>query len=334
MLKKLSAPTDLTVGTPWKCILTFTLPMIIGNIAQQLYSTVDSIVVGKYIGDNALAAVGSAMPILNMLLVLFIGISAGASIMVSQYFGAKDRDSLSHTVGNCITATIIACVALIAVTLPVIRPLLKILNTPESILEWCVDYLSISIIGVAGMAYYNILSGILRGMGDSYSALIYLLIATVLIFVAYPLFKKAEKSPKVMYSILFFFLATIIAYTCFVIFNSANLSGTTVEEAENYASALKNGFTLLGCGVGILVVYAVDLKWIKFETKAVWWAQVLKVVGGLALVLITKELLRSPLELLFNSHLIARSIRYFIIVLVGGTLWPMTFRFFAKLGKK
>lgn len=178
------------------------------------------------------------------------------------------------------------------------------------------------------------LSRMYLGVHTPADVLVSVLIATVLIFVAYPLFKKAEKSPKVMYSILFFFLVTIIAYTCFVIFNSANLSGTTVEEAENYASALKNGFTLLGCGVGILVVYAVDLKWIKFETKAVWWAQVLKVVGGLALVLITKELLRSPLELLFNSHLIARSIRYFIIVLVGGTLWPMTFRFFAKLGKK
>ena len=178
------------------------------------------------------------------------------------------------------------------------------------------------------------LSRMYLGVHTPADVLVSVLIATILIFVAYPLFKKAEKSPKVMYSILFFFLVTIIAYTCFVVFNSANLSGTTVEEAENYASALKNGFTLLGCGVGILVVYAVDLKWIKFETKAVWWAQVLKVVGGLALVLIAKELLRSPLELLFNSHLIARSIRYFIIVLVGGTLWPMTFRFFAKLGKK
>lgn len=178
------------------------------------------------------------------------------------------------------------------------------------------------------------LSRMYLGVHTPADVLVSVLIATILIFVAYPLFKKAEKSPKVMYSILFFFLITIIAYTCFVIFNSTNLSGTTVEEAENYASALKNGFTLLGCGVGILVVYTADLKWIKFETKAVWWAQVLKVVGGLALVLITKELLRSPLELLFNSHLIARSIRYFIIVLVGGTLWPMTFRFFAKLGKK
>jgi len=170
----------MTVGKPWKSIVMFTIPMLIGNIAQQLYSTVDSIVVGNYVGDNALAAVGSVMPILNMLLVLFVGISAGASIMVSQYLGAKDRESLSYTVGNCITATIIASIALMAVALPVLRPLLKLLNTPASILDWCVDYLSISIIGIVGMAYYNILSGILRGLGDSFSALVYLLIATVI----------------------------------------------------------------------------------------------------------------------------------------------------------
>ena len=82
-VKKLFKATDMTVGAPWKQIVMFTLPMLIGNIAQQLYSTVDSIVVGHYIGDNALAAVGSAMPLLNLMLVLFIGISAGATIMVS-----------------------------------------------------------------------------------------------------------------------------------------------------------------------------------------------------------------------------------------------------------
>jgi Na+-driven multidrug efflux pump len=95
----------MTIGTPWKSILQFTFPMLIGNIAQQLYNTVDTIVVGKYVGDNALSAVGSAGPLINMLLVLFIGISAGASIMVSQYFGARNRESLSQTIGNCITVT-------------------------------------------------------------------------------------------------------------------------------------------------------------------------------------------------------------------------------------
>ena len=169
---------DMTQGTPWKTILAFTMPMLIGNIAQQLYNTVDSIVVGQYIGDNALAAVGSCGPIVNMLLVLFIGISAGASIMVSQYFGAKNREALSHTIGNCITATAICSVVLVVVMTPLIRPILVALNTPESILDWCVGYLSISLWGIAGMAYYNILSGILRGLGDSFWPLIFLLIAT------------------------------------------------------------------------------------------------------------------------------------------------------------
>ncbi len=180
MIKKLSSPTDMTVGTPWKGILEFTLPMIIGNIAQQLYNTVDSIVVGKYIGDNALAAVGSAAPILNLLLVLFIGISAGATIMVSQYFGARNRESLSYTIGNSITITAIACIGLIIIAAPLIRPVLVMLNTPETILDGCSDYLMISLVGMAGMGYYNILSGIIRGLGDSFSVLIYLIVATVI----------------------------------------------------------------------------------------------------------------------------------------------------------
>lgn len=109
-IRKLFQATDMTVGEPWKQIIRFTVPMLIGNIAQQLYNTVDSIVVGQYVGDNALAAVGSAMPILNLLLVLFIGISMGASIMVAQYFGAKQKEELSYTVGNCILLTAIAVV--------------------------------------------------------------------------------------------------------------------------------------------------------------------------------------------------------------------------------
>ena len=176
--KKLYEPTDMTVGKPWKSILTFTLPMLIGNIAQQLYSTVDSIVVGRYIGDNALAAVGSSLPILNMLLVLFIGISAGASVMVAQYFGAKNRDGLSYSIGNAITVTAVACIALMIAATPFVRPVLKLLNTPDTIIDWCADYLTISLVGIAGMAYYNILSGIIRGLGDSFTPLIYLLVAT------------------------------------------------------------------------------------------------------------------------------------------------------------
>ena len=179
-LRKFFAPVDMTVGTPWKNIALFTIPMVIGNIAQQLYNTVDSIVVGKFVGDNALAAVGSASPIFNLLLVLFIGISVGTSVMVSQYFGAKDRKQLSHAIGCSITLTALASVVIMVAGSIFVRPLLEMLNTPESIIDWCDSYLTVLMLGISGVAYYNILSGVLRGMGDSFSALIYLLIATVI----------------------------------------------------------------------------------------------------------------------------------------------------------
>ena len=179
-LSAMFAPRDMTQGTPWKRIVEFAVPMLIGNIAQQMYSTVDSIVVGKYVGDNALAAVGSASPILNLLLVLFVGISTGASIMVSQYFGAKDRERLSNTIGNCITLAIASSIIIAVLGVIICRPLLELLNTPDSIIDWCQDYLNIFFVGIIGFTFYNILSGLMRGLGDSFSALLYLLIATVL----------------------------------------------------------------------------------------------------------------------------------------------------------
>lgn len=179
-MKKLFAPVDMTEGSPGKRIVAFTIPMLIGNIAQQLYNTVDSIIVGRFVGDNALAAVGSAGPILNLLLVLFVGISVGVGIMVSQYFGAKQRDELSKTIGCCITLTIITTVLVMAITPFVTMPLLRLLNTPDTIIGWCHSYLMILFMGIIGCAFYNILGGILRGLGDSVSALVYLLVATVI----------------------------------------------------------------------------------------------------------------------------------------------------------
>ena len=178
-LQKLFAPVDMTAGNPGKQIVAFAIPMLIGNIAQQLYNTADSVIVGRYVGDNALAAVGSASPILNLLLVLFVGISVGAGIMVSQYFGAKQREDLSGTIGSCITLTAISSLFITIIGPLVSGPLLSYLDTPESIIGWCESYLNIIFIGIVGMAYYNILGGVLRGLGDSVSALLYLLIATI-----------------------------------------------------------------------------------------------------------------------------------------------------------
>src|SRR5690606_12117183 len=179
-IRELLAPKNMTEGTPWKRIVQFAIPMLIGNIAQQFYNTADSIIVGRYIGDNALAAVGSAGPVLNLLLVFFVGVATGASIMVAQYFGAQDRESLSRSIGVSITLTAIVSILIMVIGPLITRPLLKFLNTPESIIDWCEEYLVIFFIGIIGFSYFNILSGILRGLGDSISALIFLLISTAL----------------------------------------------------------------------------------------------------------------------------------------------------------
>ncbi len=112
------------------------------------------------------------------MIVLFVGISVGAGIMVSQYLGARNREALSMTIGTCIVLTGIASLLVMVFATVAVRPMLELLNTPESIIGWCTSYLRILFIGVAGCAYYNILSGILRGLGDSMSALLYLLVAS------------------------------------------------------------------------------------------------------------------------------------------------------------
>ena len=105
-------------------------------------------------------------------------------------------------------------------------------------------------------------------------------------------------------------------------------------DAHNLESAVKNSYTMLGCLIGVAVVYDAERKFVNFDTKAVWWAQILKAILGLVVVLAVKEGLRSPLEALCGNVLVARGIRYFLIVICAGLVWPMTFRWFGKLGVK
>lgn len=161
-----------------------------------------------------------------------------------------------------------------------------------------------------------------------------IVIALLLIFVLSPLFEKAEKSPKVMYALLFSLTGIMLAYLLFISFWSFPEEVFHVDNVHNYTSAVKNAYTLTGCMLGFLVVYTVDLKWLKFDTKAVWWAQIIKIVGGLVLVLAVKELLRAPLAAILPENTWARMLRYFLMVVTAGTLWPITFKYFAKLGGK
>ena len=120
------------------------------------------------------------MPILNLLLALFVGISTGAGIVVSQSFGAQDREGLTKAIGNCIALSVIATIIIMIIGPMVTMPLLTLLGTPDSIIGWCAEYLNIYFLGIVGFFFYNMLSGVLRGLGDSVSALGFLLLAAAL----------------------------------------------------------------------------------------------------------------------------------------------------------
>lgn len=160
-------------------------------------------------------------------------------------------------------------------------------------------------------------------------------IALLLIFVGAPLFRRAEHSPRLMFWILGVMTALVAAYVLYVCLYPFPAEVYGADAIHNLESARKNGFTLLGCMLAFLIVYPVDLKYIRFDTRAVWWAQLLKAVGGILLVLAAKELLRYPLDAIFGEELIllSRCVRYFLMVLLGGIVWPLTFPFFARLGK-
>jgi len=179
-IKRFFGPRDMTAGKPMTELIMFSIPLLLGNFAQQMYNTVDAIIVGNYIGDDALGAVGLTAAIINLMLALFAGVATGAGIVVAQHCGAKDRPTLSRAVGTIIVTTFWAVVITTVVGVVTARPILVLLGTPASMLDMAGDYLVIFFAGIIGFAYFNMLSGILRGLGDSASPLLYLLFATAL----------------------------------------------------------------------------------------------------------------------------------------------------------
>ena len=155
-------------------------------------------------------------------------------------------------------------------------------------------------------------------------------VGTVLVFVIYPFFRDMDRSPKKIYIIFGIFIVMAAAFVVFV-----ELYDFPADiDTDNYASGLKNAYMILFCAVGLLLTFYVDTKYVRFPTHAVWWAQIIKVVAGLGILLALKAVLKAPLLALFGGHSVAHGVRYFIVILFAGILWPMTFKYFARLGKQ
>lgn len=181
---------DLTQGPVAKKLILFAVPMLLSNLIMQLYNVADSVIVGQFVGPDAIAAVGTSFPIMMFFSAVFFGVSGGTGIVVSQFFGAKNEDGLRKVVDTAFTLTLIIGLAITALGLLFSESILHLLKTPDNILANARAYLMIIFGGMVGNLVYIIGSGILRGLGDSKWPLYFLIFSSVinvvldLIFVA------------------------------------------------------------------------------------------------------------------------------------------------------
>lgn len=178
--KQIDSPQSITEGVIWKQLLVFFFPILLGTFFQQLYNTADAIIVGKFVGTHALAAVGATGSLINLIVGFFMGLASGATVIVSQYYGARNEQSVSHTVHTAMAFALAAGLMLTFVGYAVSPSLLRLMGTPEDIMPYATTYIRIYFVGMIPMLIYNIGSGILRAIGDSRRPL-YFLIASCMV---------------------------------------------------------------------------------------------------------------------------------------------------------
>ena len=177
---KKTTTRDMTCGPIALQVLLFALPLMLGNIFQMLYNTVDSIVVGNFVGTQALAAVGSTTMIVNMLVFFFNGFSIGAGVVIGQHFGARNMQQLHKAVETTMATTFVLCLLFTAVGMLGVKPMLRFMSTPADVFGEAVTYLRIYFAGISGLLIYNMGSGILRAVGDTSRPLFFLVLTSVL----------------------------------------------------------------------------------------------------------------------------------------------------------
>ena len=220
----------MTEGCIPRLLITFALPLMVGNVFQQLYNTVDSIIVGNFVSKQALAAVGCTGPIINTLIGVFAGLSGGAGVVISQFYGAKDRERLRRAVQTTVVLTAIMCVLLTAAGVLMAPLLLRLMDTPADVMGAASEYLRIYFWGISGMLLYNIGAGILRAVGDSTHPLYFLIFSATTNTVLDYLFVKVFS-----FGIAGAAIATIVSQAL----SAVLVMGMLVRSKEDYRVDLK-----------------------------------------------------------------------------------------------
>ena len=171
---------DMTTGNPVKLILLFSIPLLIGNIFQQFYSMVDTIIVGRFVGVEALAAVGTTGSMVFLVNGFVMGLTSGFAVLISQKYGAKDEAGVKKSVASSITLSIIATIIVTFISVISAKPLLALMNTPSNIMKDASTYIIILYAGNVAIIFYNMMAAILRALGDSKTPLYFLIVSSVL----------------------------------------------------------------------------------------------------------------------------------------------------------
>ena len=171
---------DMTTGNPGKIILNFTFPIFLGNVFQQFYNMVDTVIVGKFVGTKALAAVGSTGTIMFLILGFVLGMTAGFTVLTAQKFGAGDMKAMRQTVGGAVILSVSVSAVLTVISMLFMKPLLQFMQTPVDIFEDAYKYIMIICAGIAAQMLYNLLASILRALGNSKVPLYFLILSALL----------------------------------------------------------------------------------------------------------------------------------------------------------
>ena len=300
---------DMTKGRPLPVILKFMLPLIIGNIFQQLYNMADTIIVGRYVGADALAAVGSTGTIMFLTVGFSQGITAGFSVLTAQRFGAKDTEGVKISVANGILLSLIFTVIISSLSLLGMRPLLKLMNTPDNIFQDAYTYIMIISAGIIATIFYNLFSSYLRAVGNSKIPLVFLVFSAalnvILDLVHWKLHGQESRNQLAM-GIPMALQFAITASGTMVMHSAINLFGSDAVASFTAASKVQNLVTQGMMAMGqTMATYSGqnfgkgDIKRIRQGVKASLEASVVYALAAAVLVCI---LLKPALGLFFTGN--------------------------------
>ena len=255
----------MTTGNQYKLLISFAIPIFIGNVFQQLYSMIDTIIVGRFVGVEALAAVGATGGFSFMLIGFSIGLAQGFSVLISQRFGAKDPEGIKKAYTQSIICAFVITTLISIVFYFLAKPMLRLVRTPDNIIDMATDYISIIYLFLNSAVFYNLFSSVLRALGDSKSPVLFLLLSSVLnilldlfFVIVIPLAAKGVAIATVIAQFISAIVSYIYIYAKYPVFR-ASASYWRIDKAickRLLAIGIPGAIQFSVCAIGVIVVQA------------------------------------------------------------------------------